>query len=41
MTNNGELHVVVGTGALGMAVMEELVRRRRRIQMINRSGRAF
>ena len=40
MSDNGELHVVFGTGAVGMAVMEELVRRRRRIRMINRSSRA-
>jgi len=40
MSDNGELHVVFGTGAVGMAVMEELVRRRRRIRIINRSSRA-
>src|SRR5215208_3596334 len=40
MSDNGELHVIFGTGAVGMAVMEELVRRRTRIRMINRSGRA-
>src|SRR5215218_3482630 len=39
MSDTGELHVVFGTGAVGMAVMEELVRRRRRIRMVNRSGR--
>jgi nucleoside-diphosphate-sugar epimerase len=41
MTDNGELHVVFGTGAVGMAVMDELVQRGpRRVRMINRSGRA-
>ena len=41
MTDNGELHVVYGTGAVGMAVMDELVQRDpRRVRMINRSGRA-
>jgi nucleoside-diphosphate-sugar epimerase len=41
MTDNGELHVVFGTGAVGMAVMDELVRRGpRRVRMVNRSGRA-
>ena len=41
MTDNGELHVVFGTGAVGMAVMDELVRRgTRRVRMVNRSGRA-
>jgi nucleoside-diphosphate-sugar epimerase len=41
MTDNGELHVVCGTGAVGMAVMDELVQRGpRRVRMINRSGRA-
>src|SRR5215210_2013594 len=41
MTDNEELHVIFGTGAMGMAVMDELIRRgRRRIRMVNRSGRA-
>src|ERR671920_873767 len=40
MTDNGEIHVIFGTGSVGMAVMEELVRRRKRIRMINRSSRA-
>ena len=40
MTDNEELHVVFGTGAVGMAVMDELIRRgRRRVRMVNRSGR--
>ena len=30
MTDNGELHVVFGTGAVGMSVMEELVQRGQR-----------
>jgi nucleoside-diphosphate-sugar epimerase len=41
MTDNGELHVIFGTGAVGMSVMDELIRRgRRRVRMVNRSGRA-
>jgi nucleoside-diphosphate-sugar epimerase len=41
MTDNGELHVVFGTGAVGMSVMDELVQRSpRRVRMVNRSGRA-
>lgn len=34
-----ELHVVFGTGPLGLAVMRELRRRGRRVRMINRSSR--
>jgi nucleoside-diphosphate-sugar epimerase len=44
MTDNGELrelHVVFGTGAVGMSVMDELIRRGpRRVRMVNRSGAA-
>ena len=41
MTDNDELHVVFGTGAVGMSVMDELIRRGpRRVRMVNRSGRA-
>jgi hypothetical protein len=41
MTDNGELHVVFGTGAVGMSVMDELIQRGpRRVRMVNRSGRA-
>ena len=41
MTDNGELHVVFGTGAVGMSVMDELVQRGpRRVRMVNSSGRA-
>jgi len=44
MTDNGELrelHVVFGTGAVGMSAMDELIRRgSRRVRMVNRSGRA-
>ena len=32
-------HVVLGTGAIGRAVMEELLRRGEAIRMVNRSGR--
>ena len=41
MTDNEELHVVYGTGAMGMAVMDALMQSgRRRVRMVNRSGRA-
>jgi nucleoside-diphosphate-sugar epimerase len=40
MIDNSELHVVFGTGAVGMSVMDELVQRGRRVRMVNRSGRA-
>jgi nucleoside-diphosphate-sugar epimerase len=40
MTGNGELHVVFGTGPVGMSVMDELIREGRRVRMVNRRGRA-
>jgi nucleoside-diphosphate-sugar epimerase len=41
MRDNVELHVVFGTGAVGMAVIEELAQRgSRRVRVVNRSGRA-
>jgi hypothetical protein len=41
MPDNGELHVVFGTGPVGMSVVDELVQRGpRRVRMVNRSGRA-
>ncbi len=33
-----ELHVIIGSGALGMAVGRELLARRKRVRMVNRSG---
>ena len=39
MTDN-ELHVVFGTGPVGLAVMDDLVRKGRRVRVVNRSGRA-
>jgi nucleoside-diphosphate-sugar epimerase len=39
MTDN-ELHVVFGTGPVGLAVMDELVSKCKRVRMVNRSGRA-
>lgn len=33
-----ELHVVLGTGAVGRAIMDELVRRGKQVRMVNRSG---
>jgi len=35
-----ELHVVVGTGPLGIAVMKELLHKNKRVRMVNRSGQA-
>jgi nucleoside-diphosphate-sugar epimerase len=41
MTNNNhELHVVLGTGPLGMAVMQELRSRGKHVRLVNRSGKA-
>src|ERR687889_859351 len=40
MIDNGELHVVFGTGPVGLAVMDELVSKGKRVRMVNRSGRA-
>ncbi len=40
MSDNGELHVVFGTGPVGLAVMDELVSKSKRVRMVNRSGRA-
>jgi nucleoside-diphosphate-sugar epimerase len=34
-----ELHVVLGTGAIGRAVAEELVKRGKIVHMVNRSGK--
>src|ERR671911_40702 len=41
MTDNSELHVVFGTGSVGIFVMEALMQRGGRgVRMVNRSGRA-
>lgn len=40
MSNNSELHVIFGTGQLGMAVMRELVACGKSVRMINRHGQA-
>jgi nucleoside-diphosphate-sugar epimerase len=37
---DNELHVVFGTGPVGLAVMDDLVRKGKRVRMVNRSGRA-
>ena len=39
MTGADPLDVVLGTGALGRAVAEELLRRGRRVRLVNHSGR--
>ena len=33
-----ELHVVLGTGAIGRAIAEELIRCEKTVRMVNRSG---
>jgi nucleoside-diphosphate-sugar epimerase len=38
--NNTELHVIFGTGPVGKSVMTELLRRGKRVRMVNRSGKA-
>ena len=38
--NGGELHVVFGTGPVGLAVTEELVAQGKRVRVVNRSGQA-
>jgi nucleoside-diphosphate-sugar epimerase len=40
MSNNVELHVVFGTGLLGLAVMRELAARGKSVRMANRHGQA-
>jgi nucleoside-diphosphate-sugar epimerase len=40
MTTNQELHVIFGTGPTGIAVMDELLKREKRVRMVNRSGKA-
>lgn len=42
MTNetNQELHVIFGTGPVGLAVMDELLNRGKQVRLVNRSGRA-
>lgn len=39
MTTHEQLHVILGTGALGQAVMRELLTRNVQIRMVNRSGK--
>lgn len=38
MNDNRELHVIFGTGPVGTALADELIRRNRRVRLINRSG---
>src|ERR687890_1275289 len=40
MSDNEELHVVFGTGPVGLAVTDELVSKGKRVRIVNRSGRA-
>jgi nucleoside-diphosphate-sugar epimerase len=39
-TNTNELHVIFGSGPLGLAVMSALLRRGRKVRLVNRSGAA-
>lgn len=41
MSADSELHVVFGTGPVGLAVLDELVARGRRVRMVNRRGQAI
>jgi hypothetical protein len=38
--SEGELHVIFGTGQLGMTITRELLSRGKRVRAVNRSGRA-
>ncbi len=38
--SEGELHVIFGTGPVGLAVMSELVAKGKKVRMVSRSGRA-
>lgn len=40
MTTQPELNVVLGTGPVGLAVMDELLARGKRVRLVNRSGSA-
>src|SRR5271166_5067481 len=40
MMSSDELHVIFGTGAVGLAVMHELHGQGKRIRLVNRSGTA-
>lgn len=40
MTKENNLHVIIGTGPLGKAVMRELVAQGQPVRMVNRSGKA-
>jgi nucleoside-diphosphate-sugar epimerase len=39
MSSTNELHVIFGTGPVGLAIMDELLVRGKRIRMVNRSGK--
>src|SRR5512147_1575187 len=38
--NEPEQHVIFGTGPVGLSVMNELVRKGKRVRVVNRSGKA-
>ena len=40
MSDDGELHVVFGTRPVGLAVMDELLSKGKRVRMVNRRGLA-
>jgi nucleoside-diphosphate-sugar epimerase len=39
-TSTSQLHVIFGAGPVGLAVMDELVRRGKRVRVVNRSGKS-
>jgi nucleoside-diphosphate-sugar epimerase len=39
-TSNNELHVIFGTGPVGMSVLDALLAEGKRVRLVNRSGRA-
>ena len=40
LNNDNERHVIFGTGPVGLAVMDELLTRGKRVRLVNRSGQA-
>jgi prephenate dehydrogenase len=39
METTAKQHIVLGTGAIGRAIMEELIKRGESVRMVNRSGK--
>ncbi len=38
--SNNDLHVIFGTGPVGLAIMAELIATEKRVRLVNRSGQA-